>query len=94
MKKYSEINEDFSYTEDSKKYIDKFWDKEKVVYYVGSPKSSLGDMGRADDLDRALELVVEYRQKWMKDACIFERKTRILSEEEINSFLNAKKYNL
>lgn len=94
MKKYTELNENIEYTEKAKRYIKLNWSKEQVEYHIGSPDQTIEDMGVTNKLDRALELLQEYKNKWNTDVCIFESRTRILSEEEINTLLNSKKYNL
>ena len=94
MKKYTELNENIEYTENAKRYINLNWSKDQVVYYIGSPDQKIEEMGVTKKLDRAIELIQEYKSKWNKDTCIFESKTRILSEDEINTIINSKKYNL
>lgn len=91
--------ESFEYSQKIKDQIKKNnWENGIVKYIIARPTDKDPQLGELNttDFNKAVEQLNWLNAEYEGDQtyCIFETKTRVLSQEEIDFQLNTKKYNL
>ena len=86
-----------NYTPEIEEKIQKFnASVDKIRYYISTPddKTPLGDRHYTSSIEEALNNMNKLNDNWKDNFCIFEAKVKALTKEEIEIYLNSKKYKL
>lgn len=95
--KLKRFNESIEYSDEKKELIDRFgWNKEKIRYHIASPKDrNPFDLNSYQDFELAIEQYKAHDERYpLNTFCVFESRIRVMTDEEINTILAAKQYNL
>jgi len=98
--RHLKVYEKFEYSQKIKDKITQYnWEEGQVKYTVAVSRSKNPLSEEYEYTTNRIELAVqalEHQNRFWDEQtyCIFETKTRVLSQEEIDLILNTKKYNL
>ena len=92
-----DLKGEIKYSQKAKEQIEKNWSNDITKYVIARPINKDPELGELNtpDFEKAVEQFNWLNSEWEeKPYCIFETKTRVLSQEEIDLKLNTIKYNL